>query len=86
MRKKQTGKVGRPAAQQDENADSNKGPHQQSGSLATSAVIVAKEPVVVSPASCEAVTRPPTSLNDADPDKAADKDSTRTILCKIWTE
>ncbi len=74
VRKKQTGKPGRAVAQQDENADSNKAPHQQSESLATSAVSDAKEPLVVSPTSCEAVTNPPASLNAADPDMAADKE------------
>ncbi|KAL0020984.1 hypothetical protein WJX77_003126 [Trebouxia sp. C0004] len=49
VRKKQTGKRGRPATQQDENADSNKGPNQQSQSMATSAVSVAKVPMVVAP-------------------------------------
>lgn len=72
-RKKQTGKRGRPAAQQDENANSNLPSTQQSGSLATSAGSVAKEPVV-SPTSCEAVTNPPAFLNAADPDMAADKE------------
>jgi len=72
VRKKQTGKRGRPAASQDENADSNMAPNQQSRSLATSAVSVAKEPLVVSPSSCEAVTDPPASLN---PGMAADKES-----------
>ena len=73
VRKKQTGKRGRPAAQQDENADSNVLPDQQSQSLATSAVSVAKEPVV-SPTSCGAVTNPPVCLNAAEPDVAADKE------------
>ena len=73
VRKKQTGKRGRPAAQQDENANSNLPCTQQSGSLATSAGSVAKEPVV-SPTSCEAVTNPYAFLNAADPDMAADKE------------
>ncbi len=73
-RKKQTGKRGRPAAQQDENADSNVPSIQQSRSLARSAVSVAKEHVVVSPSTYEAVTNPHASLNAADPDMAADQE------------
>jgi len=67
VRKKETGKRGRPAALQDENAGINVPSSQQSGSLATSVpVSVAKEPVV-SPTN-------PASLNAADSDMAADKE------------
>ncbi|KAL0031011.1 hypothetical protein WJX79_008907 [Trebouxia sp. C0005] len=73
VRKKQTRKRGRPAAQQDENADSNKAPHQQSGSLTTSVLVsVAKEPLVVSPSTHAAGSIPPASPNAAEPNMTAE--------------
>ncbi|KAA6416833.1 MAG: kinesin motor domain containing [Trebouxia sp. A1-2] len=73
VRKKQTRKRGRPAAQQDQNVDSNKAPHQQSGSLTTSVLVsVAKEPLVVSPSTHAAGSIPPASPNAAEPNMTAE--------------